>query len=55
MKRRRISDAGPTGEYDGGARIDDLPMDVDQDLGYRLEGDFADYRECALIFGIHIC
>lgn len=49
MKRRRISDAGPTGEYEGEGRLDDLPMDVDQDMGYRMGGDFADYRECSLI------
>ncbi|EIW64648.1 uncharacterized protein TRAVEDRAFT_42055 [Trametes versicolor FP-101664 SS1] len=47
MKRRRISDAGPTGEYEGEGRLDDLPMDVDQDMGYRMGGDFADYQNPA--------
>lgn len=49
MKRRRISDAGPTGEYDGDARLDDIPMDIDQDMGFRMGGDYADYRRCSLV------
>ncbi len=54
MKRRRISDAGPTHEYEGEARMDDLPMDVDQDMGFRMGEDFADYRERSLSARSHM-